>query len=550
MNKEQTVGEYLIEQLYAHGIRDIFGIPGDYVLGLYDMLERGKIRVINTSDEQGAGFAADAYARINGIGAVCITYCVGGLKIANTTAQAYAEKSPVIVVSGSPGISERVKNPLLHHKVKDFDTQKKIFEEITVASAVIDDLHTAMSEIDRVIHAVEQNKLPGYIEIPRDIVNKVIDPTYVHKDIKTESDRDILAEALGESVSMINSAKQPVLLAGIELHRFGLLAPFVELVEKFNIPFTSTIMNKSAIPECHPHYMGVYEGSLGHDKVCSYVESSDCLVMLGAMMTDFNLGLFTAHLDPKKAISANKNRVAIKYHHFEDIKLDDYLAGLLQADIKPSVKKDFPRLSKPADFEPKAGQKITMKRLFQKLNFVLGKNMVLLPEIGEGLFGSLDLFMECGNPLIASGYYSSLGFSVPGALGVQIADKELRPLVLVGDGAFQMTGVELSSIARYKLNPIVVVLNNRGYGTERPMMDGPFNDLHPWNFGAMTHLLGTGKSFDVNTEDELEQALEEALDYTESFSLIDVHLDVEDRTPVMERLTARLAERIKKKPKK
>ncbi len=549
MNKDRTVSEYLIEQLSSHGIRDIFGIPGDYVLGLFDMLERSQIKVINTSDEQGAGFAADAYARINGIGAVCITYCVGGLKIANTTAQAFAEKSPVIVVSGSPGINERVKNPLLHHKVRDFDTQKKIFEEITIASTVIDDLRTAMGEIDRVIHAVEKNKLPGYIEIPRDMVNKVIDPSYVHKDIEAESDQDILAEAVEESVSMINSAKQPVLLAGIELHRFGLQAQFVELVEKLNIPFASTIMNKSAIPESHPNYMGVYEGSLGHDKVCSYVESSDCLVMLGALMTDFNLGLFTAHLDPKKAISANKNKVAIKYHHYEDIKLDDYLAGLLQANIESSLKDDFPHPDRPEVFKPETGKKITMRRLFQKLNFVLDKNMVLLPEIGEGLFGSLDLFMECGNPLIASGYYSSLGFSVPGALGVQIADKKLRPLVLVGDGAFQMTGVELSSIARYNLNPIVVVLNNKGYGTERPMMDGAFNDLHPWNFSAMAQLLGTGKSFDVNTEDELEQALEEAISYTESFSLIDVHLEIEDRTPVMERLTARLAERIKKKPK-
>ena len=547
MNKDRTIGEYLIEQLLSHGVKDIFGIPGDYVLGLYDMFEKSQIRVINTSDEQGAGFAADAYARINGIGAVCITYCVGGLKIANSTAQAFAEKSPVIVVSGSPGVSERVKNPLLHHKVKDFDTQKKIFEEMTVASAVIDDPHMAMSEIDRIIHAVEQHKLPGYIEIPRDMVNKGIDPCYTHTDVDPESDRDILAEAVEESVEMINSARQPVLLAGIELHRFGLQKPFVECVEKFNIPFASTIMNKSVIPECHPNYMGVYEGSLGQDKVCSYVESSDCVVMLGALLTDFNLGLFTAHLDPKKAISANKNKVAIKYHFYEDVKLEDYLAGLLQAEIKPLKDVDFPKPDKPEVFKPEADKKITMNRLFQKINFVLDENIVLLPEIGEAFFGTIDLYIERGNPIIASGYYSSLGFSVPGALGVQIADQKLRPLVLVGDGAFQMTGTELSSIARYGLNPIVVVINNSGYGTERPMADGPFNDLYPWNFGAMTQLLGTGKSFDVNTEDELELAFKEAIGYTESFSLIDVHLDIEDRTSVMERLTARLAEKIKKK---
>src|SRR5512136_3363815 len=98
-----SIGEYLIDRLYALGVRHVFGIPGDYVLGFYDLLAKSKLRVINTCDEQGAGFAADAYARVRGLGAVCITYCVGGLKLANTTAEAFAEKSPVGVIRGAPG---------------------------------------------------------------------------------------------------------------------------------------------------------------------------------------------------------------------------------------------------------------------------------------------------------------------------------------------------------------------------------------------------------------------------------------------------------------
>src|SRR5918911_2284885 len=139
-----TVGDYLIEQLYAHGVRHVFGIPGDYVLGFYDQLSKSKLRVVNTCDEQGAGFAADAYARVRGLGAVCITYCVGGLKVANTTAEAFAEKSPVVIISGAPGIKEREKNPLLHHKVREFDTQAKVFKELTIASTVLDDPQTAL----------------------------------------------------------------------------------------------------------------------------------------------------------------------------------------------------------------------------------------------------------------------------------------------------------------------------------------------------------------------------------------------------------------------
>src|SRR5512133_2310651 len=170
MTTALPIGEYLIERLYAHGGRHVFGIPGDYVLGFYDLLSRSKLRVINTCDEQGAGFAADAYARVKGLGAVCVTYCVGGLKVANTTAEAFAEKSPVVVISGAPGMKEREKNPLLHHKVREFDTQKRVFDQLTIASTVLSDPQTAFQEIDRVLDAALRYKRPVYIELPRDLV--------------------------------------------------------------------------------------------------------------------------------------------------------------------------------------------------------------------------------------------------------------------------------------------------------------------------------------------------------------------------------------------
>src|SRR3954468_11153801 len=170
MKTSNLIGEYLIERLYAHGVRHVFGIPGDYVLGFYELLSKSKLRLINTADEQAAGFAADAYARVRGLGAVCVTYCVGGLKVANATAEAFAEKSPVVVISGAPGMKEREKNPLLHHKVREFDTQKKVFEQLTIASTVLSDPQTAFQEIDRVLHAAMRYKRPVYIEFPRDMV--------------------------------------------------------------------------------------------------------------------------------------------------------------------------------------------------------------------------------------------------------------------------------------------------------------------------------------------------------------------------------------------
>ena len=199
MKTSPSIGEYLIQRLYAHGVRHVFGIPGDYVLGFYDQLSRSKLRLINTCDEQGAGFAADAYARVRGLGAVCVTYCVGGLKLTNTTAEAFAEKSPVVVISGAPGMKEREKNPLLHHKVREFDTQKKVFEQLTIASTVLSDPQTAFQEIDRVLHAALRFKRPVYIELPRDLVSVPGIPHHKTPEIHERSDSQEPARGAGRS---------------------------------------------------------------------------------------------------------------------------------------------------------------------------------------------------------------------------------------------------------------------------------------------------------------------------------------------------------------
>jgi len=314
MSKLHTISSYLIHKLYTHGVRHIFGVPGDYVLGFYKELENSRVEVINTCDEQGAGFAADAYARVSGLGAVCVTYCVGGLKVANTTAQAFAEKSPVVVISGAPGTNERTKKPLLHHKIRDFDTQLKVFEQLTVASTVLNDPQTACSEIDRVFSACLRYKRPVYIELPRDMISVPASPPQQPHEVIRSSDPNALREALHEARDIINAAKKPVIIAGVELHRFGLQDMLLALLEESKIPVASTILSKSVIVENHPQYLGVYEGAMGREEVREYVESSDCLILLGVFMSDVNLGIFTAHLDQGKSISVTSEKVSIQYH--------------------------------------------------------------------------------------------------------------------------------------------------------------------------------------------------------------------------------------------
>src|ERR1700733_7216909 len=208
MNRVPSIGEYLIQQLQAHGVRHVFGIPRDYVLGFYDQLLKSGMQTIVTCDEQGAGFAADGYARVHGLGVVCITYCVGGLKVVNPIAGAFAEKSPVVVISGAPGLNERDKNPLLHHKVRDFNTQQRVFDEITVASAALEDPDTAFAEIDRVLHAAVRYKRPVYLELPRDLVTARGRLDHRTRDLHEASDPDVLAEALAEAAGLLNRAQK------------------------------------------------------------------------------------------------------------------------------------------------------------------------------------------------------------------------------------------------------------------------------------------------------------------------------------------------------
>ncbi|HEU5117834.1 MAG TPA: thiamine pyrophosphate-binding protein, partial [Isosphaeraceae bacterium] len=457
-----TIGRYLIDRLGAVGVEQVFGIPGDYVLGLYKMLEESPIRLVGMTREDNAGYAADAYARVKGLGCVCVTYCVGGLSCANSIAGAYAEKSPVVVLSGSPGLSERDRNPLLHHKVRDFETQYEVFEKITAASAVLDDPVTAFSEIDRVLEAAIRYKRPVYLEVPRDMVDA---PEVVpHKAPKglPPSDPDALREAVEEASAMLRAAKRPVILADVEVHRFGLQDVLLELAESAGLPIATTILGKSVISEAHPQFVGMYEGALGREEVTRFVEESDCLLMLGCFLTDINLGIFTANLDPARCINATSEDIQIRHHHYQEVRLDDFMRGLCEQKLRLSPGLSLPEKPARAPFQADPKAALTSARLFARLDAMLDDSTVVIADIGDALFGSTDLTMSRRTEYISPAYYTSMGFSVPAAVGAQFANRQSRPLVIVGDGAFQMTGTELSTVARHGLNPIVVVMNNNG----------------------------------------------------------------------------------------
>ena len=547
MGSRPGIGEYLIQRLCEAGARHVFGVPGDYILNFYAMLTRSPLQVINTCDEQGAGFAADAYARINGLGVVCVTYNVGGFKVVNTTAEAYAEKSPVLVIAGAPGLQERQKFSLLHHKVRDYSDQFRIFERITVASTELRDPEHAYEEIDRVLAEVLHKKGPGYIELPRDIVTVVPGniPGTRAVPLAGSCSETISSGILDQVVSRVNGSSRPVIWAGEEIAR-NQLGPYVQaLAEKASIPLVSTMLGKSAIDETSSLYLGVYAGVIGDEQVREYVEASDCLLLLGVILNDVNLGANTAALNPDRMIILSGDSCRIGTRSF----CGAGLGALPELSGKQFLPHDLHGVP-PAQKERKipyspTHAKITAERLFLAIDSFVDESNVVIADVGDAAMGSMALTIPRPNQFLCPIYYSSLGFSVPAAIGVKAARPDLRPLVLVGDGAFQMTGMEVSTAARYRMDPIVIVLNNGGFGTERPMIDGSFNDVAPWQYHRIPDIIGSGRGCLVTTEDELAGALTAAKE-SNDLSIIEVVLDPDDITPQLRRMCERLAKGVKR----
>lgn len=547
VSRPLSIGEYLLRRLQDYGLRDIFGIPGDYILSFYTMLESSPIRVIGCTREDCAGFAADAYARVKGLGAVCVTYCVGGLSVANSIAGAYAEKSPVVVITGSPGLKERINNPLLHHKVRDFRTQAEVFERLCVATTELTDPVTACREIDRVLDAAVRFKRPVYIELPRDMVSVVPHVSHGLPWNEATADPQVVAEAADEAAALLQAAKRPVILAGVEIHRFGLQDRLLSLAESARIPIASTLLGKSVIRETHPLFVGIYEGAIGQSEVTEFVEESDCVLVLGAFMTDLNLGIYTANLEASRCIYATSEQLRIRHHHYHGVPLGDFLAELLRRAPRPTVREIPARIHTsrpPYVLAPDA--ELTITRLVARLNRQLDERSIVIADVGDALFAATELVTHERTEFISPAYYTSMGFSVPAALGAQVARPEARVIVLCGDGAFQMTGQELATLVRHRFSPIVIVLDNHGYGTERVLHEGDwqFNEILGWHYAKLPEVYGGGTGYEVRTEGEFDQALTTAWNDRSGPSLIHAHLREGDASATLRRLGERLSHRV------
>ena len=531
------LGDFLVAYLQKIGVTHLFGIPGDLVLRLFFRLaERRGMRVVTLSHEPGVGFAADGYARATGrIGVACVTYGAGGHNMVNPVAGSFAERVPVLVVSGGPGAGERKLGTLIHHQAKEVESQLRIYREVTCAAHLLDDPRTAAEQVDEVVRTVWREQRPGYLEIHRDMVDRrVVVPRALRAWDGTlafaRSDEANLAEAVRDAAERLDAARRPIVSVGIEAYRYKLGRDVRLLAEKIGAPVVTTVLSKGAFPMDHPLYLGVHMGAISPAPIVRRVARADLILNLGGMRTDMDQGVGDP-IGAERAIAAVDGRVDVSFHSYRDVHIRDFVRGLLRVRLHRHRERvryvnNLPTETRPLDAS------LRVADLLCELNrFLAGRRgYTVVAESGDMLFAGLDVKVDRGGGYLAQGFYASMGFGVPGALGAELGTGT-RPIVLSGDGAFQMTGPEIAQAPRYGLRPIVVVVNNGGWQIFRPVVERPELLAVPsWPYADLARAWG-GLGIRVRHVGELRRAFERAAK-EKGFVVIEAVVAQDDLSPV------------------
>ena len=519
-----ALGRALLDALRQHGAREIFGIPGDFVLPFFKVIEESSVLPFYTlSHEPAVGFAADAAARFHGgISAAVVTWGAGAFNLVNAVAGAYAERVPVVVISGAPGVHERASGWRLHHMSREIDTQTRVFREITCDQAILEDPTRAPAQIARVLRSAREYSLPVYIELPRDLVGVEVEAVTPLPPSPVLA--AALAEAAAEILHRLRSAASPCIMVDVEVRRYGVETRVAELARRLGIPVVTTFMGRGLLSGQRDVVRGTYLGTAGQAAVTELVEGSDALLLLGVILSDTNFSVSERKIDMRRAMLAINRQVQVGYHSTPDIPLGALIDTLL-AQVGttehgrppgPMPPERYPE-ALPADDGPIAPSDIAAA-----INDLFARNgpLPIAADIGDCLFTAMEIR---NTELVAPGYYAGMGYGVPAGLGACAASGS-RPLILVGDGAFQMTGFELGNCRRYGWDPIVIVFNNASWEMLRVFQpESAFNNLDDWRFAELAGPLG-GEGVRVATRRALIDALAHAHATRGHFQLIEVML--------------------------
>jgi indolepyruvate decarboxylase len=510
----RTVIEHVLSRLKAIGIDDIFGVPGDYAFPVNDAICNSRdIRWIGCTNELNAGYAADGYARIKGVGALCTTYGVGELSAINAVAGAYAEHLPVFHLVGMPNMATQAGRKLAHHTLGngEYDLFRRMTEPVVAAHTVMTPENAAY-ETERLIHEALYHRRPVYMAFPADLALKPALGEAAPIPMPP-SDPVELATVTEAIVSALAKAKSAVILAGILVGRTGLRGALERVLEASGLPFATMFMGKSVLDEQHPSYIGMYDGALLDPEVRQFVESAELVINLGAPLTDFNSGVFTATLDPARTIMVGHHRTRICQKTHANVEMGDLFAAL----GRRLERRDWPRLA-PGSLGPVSGSgndPIDAAALYPRWADFIAAGDIVVAETGTASMGLGFARLPKDATFHNQTLWGSIGWATPAAVGTAVAAPERRTVLITGEGSHQFTAQELGQFARLGLKPIVFVLNNNGYLIERLLCKDPtiaYNDLAQWEYTELPHAFGCKDwlTLKVTTCAELDAALASA----------------------------------------
>ncbi|MCW0216329.1 MAG: thiamine pyrophosphate-binding protein [Pseudonocardia sp.] len=528
-----TVAQYLARRLRSLGVEHLFGVPGDFALTLLDhALADGQQRWVGSPNELNAGYAADAYARTRGLAAMVTTFGVGELSALTAIAGASTENAPVVQITGAPSTTVAANGTLTHHTLADGDFGRfaRAYGEVTAAGAVLT-AEDAAEQIDAVLGAAVRDLRPVYLSIPVDVATAPVDASRLATPIPGPvADTAAVAEFRRLAAALLAGAHGAALIGGHLVERTRTTEAFTRLAHAAQSPVVTLISARGAFAETDPLFAGVYCGEIGSKRAIIAVETADVLIEAGTLMADAVTGLFSHRDDPAHTIHLGVHTATVGGTVVDGVPFAvalDVLTGLVDG---AALHRGLPEVPAAG---PVAGPELDQATLWAHLERWLPAGSRLLTDIGTTFWGSTSITLPAGTDVVAQPVWSSIGYSLPATLGCALADPARRPVLVIGDGAAQMTVQELSTLAREGSAPVVIIVDNSGYTIERALQSpqAVYNDVARWDWCALARAFAPGVDLFTAapaTPAELDAALATAQAHPRRMAVLHVRLDALD----------------------
>lgn len=549
MQPTYTIGDYLLDRLVDCGIDRLFGVPGDYNLQFLDrVIAHEALGWVGCANELNAAYAADGYARIKGAGALLTTYGVGELSALNGVAGSYAEHVPVLHIVGAPCSGAQQRGELLHHTLGDGDFTHfaRMSEQITCAQATLT-AGNACHEIDRVLSEMLAHHRPGYLMLPADVARASATPPSRRLVIEgPPADENQLAGFQEYAGQLLRGSRRVSLLADFLAQRYGLQETLRTWVEKTPIAHATMLMGKGLFDEQNPGFVGTYSGIASAPQTRETIENADTIICVGTRFTDTITAGFTQHLPPERTIEIQPFAVRVGERWFSRIPMDQALAVLIGLSVNLAAEWALPSVSLP-EVGGAAGGTLSQKRFWSTVQEQLRPGDIILADQGTAAFGAAALRLPSDATLLVQPLWGSIGFTLPAAYGAQTAAPDRRVVLIIGDGAAQLTIQEMGSMLRDKQRPLILLLNNEGYTVERAI-HGPeqrYNDIALWDWNRLPEAFAPdvpSRCWRVTRTAELKEAMNDSVT-SDRLTLVEVMLPKMDIPDFLRAVTEALEER-------